>query len=653
MILKSIYLENFRIYKGPLEIQFANGEKGITIIQGTNEVGKTTFMNAITWCLYGNELFRKKGRQELINNVTLANMQSGEEVPVKVILKMVDNFGNNISINRTQNFFLKNEKILTDYPDFSIIKEENGDDKEIKNPDIYIDTHLPSKIRENFLFDGEQLEKYFSETSVHNVKESVFKLSQLNLIKNSKNHLFNVKKDFINELKSLKPKLSELKSRESELTEELEQTENKLRKTENDISKYEKELESLEIRFRNLGDDPAKLLDEEKSINNELELLNREHDRVQSEFSNFLIKNFNYVFSFSLIKNAKSKCEVLEEKGYIPAKYKKEFLEFLLNEEKCICGADLSEGSKAHKKIEQLCAETDEITNISDSVNRFLGEIKQYPSREDINKIQSEIVNIMNNINRLKAKIEIKEEELKNIEIKIQSIDNGDFDLYSDIEKVKELLSSERTNKGFYLSDKTRYEEDLSKVRLKLKKMDSKNKVISQIEKSIKFCEEAISILSMIYDSLNGSIHDRLQKLTSEEFLDTHWKEEYEGITIDDEYNITVHEEGGTKKSPNDLSSGGKLALALSFMNALNALSGFELPILIDTPMSRLDTEIKENIGQYLPNYVKGKQVTFLVTGSEYTNDFKSGIVNNIGKEYKLRRHKPNRGEFTAIEEIR
>ena len=31
------------------------GNKNITIVKGNNEVGKTTIMNAITWCLYGKE----------------------------------------------------------------------------------------------------------------------------------------------------------------------------------------------------------------------------------------------------------------------------------------------------------------------------------------------------------------------------------------------------------------------------------------------------------------------------------------------------------------------------------------------------------------------------------------------------------------------
>ena len=100
-------------------------------------------------------------------------------------------------------------------------------------------------------------------------------------------------------------------------------------------------------------------------------------------------------------------------------------------------------------------------------------------------------------------------------------------------------------------------------------------------------------------------------------------------------HGVQIIKEGGYV-TPDDLSKGGQLVLALSFMTALNSLSGFGLPIVIDTPLGRLDEPIKENIGKYLPEYTKNKQVTLLVTGSEYSDAFRKGIRNHVGKEYEL-----------------
>ena len=53
MILKSVKIQNYRVYRGPEEFEIASGDKNVTVIQGTNDAGKTTMLNAITWCLFG------------------------------------------------------------------------------------------------------------------------------------------------------------------------------------------------------------------------------------------------------------------------------------------------------------------------------------------------------------------------------------------------------------------------------------------------------------------------------------------------------------------------------------------------------------------------------------------------------------------------
>ena len=57
MIIKSIELNNFRIYKGVNRIDFTpDGERNIVIISGNNGFGKTTFLMSLVWCLYGRQM---------------------------------------------------------------------------------------------------------------------------------------------------------------------------------------------------------------------------------------------------------------------------------------------------------------------------------------------------------------------------------------------------------------------------------------------------------------------------------------------------------------------------------------------------------------------------------------------------------------------
>lgn len=57
MIIKSITLNNFRIYKGDNKVELSSdGKKNITIISGHNGFGKTTFLMSLVWCLYGRQM---------------------------------------------------------------------------------------------------------------------------------------------------------------------------------------------------------------------------------------------------------------------------------------------------------------------------------------------------------------------------------------------------------------------------------------------------------------------------------------------------------------------------------------------------------------------------------------------------------------------
>jgi len=54
MIIKSITLNNYRLYKGENTLSLSSSdEKNIVLISGENGFGKTTFLHSLIWCLYG------------------------------------------------------------------------------------------------------------------------------------------------------------------------------------------------------------------------------------------------------------------------------------------------------------------------------------------------------------------------------------------------------------------------------------------------------------------------------------------------------------------------------------------------------------------------------------------------------------------------
>ena len=53
MFIDSICLYNFRAYKGENRTVFKKNGKNVFLIAGNNGFGKTTYLTALVWCLYG------------------------------------------------------------------------------------------------------------------------------------------------------------------------------------------------------------------------------------------------------------------------------------------------------------------------------------------------------------------------------------------------------------------------------------------------------------------------------------------------------------------------------------------------------------------------------------------------------------------------
>jgi len=188
--------------------------------------------------------------------------------------------------------------------------------------------------------------------------------------------------------------------------------------------------------------------------------------------------------------------------------------------------------------------------------------------------------------------------------------------------------------KDFQFCKKANFTENELDEKIKKSKVD--NEKCLSFTKKLDFVKEVISGSMDLEKDIIENIRSKVQETTTEQFSKLMWKHTFDNVVVDKNYKIFI-EKGNKRISPNDLSAGERLTLALSFVVSLNNISGFDLPIMIDTPMGRLDKEIKENIAETLPIFSKNKQVILIVTGEEYSMDFRENIIENVGKEYKIK----------------
>ena len=176
MTIREIELNNFRIYKGKNKIDLSpDGERNLIVVSGNNGYGKTTFLMALVWCLYGknmgkvDELYRKEidekgGYSKYIGNSLnfVAQKEGATRFSVSITfsdVKIPDTTCTEITIIRSYDS-------ATNYDDeleILIDGKENdlftGSKEEIaKEEEIFIrDYILPIEIAKFFFFDAEKI----------------------------------------------------------------------------------------------------------------------------------------------------------------------------------------------------------------------------------------------------------------------------------------------------------------------------------------------------------------------------------------------------------------------------------------------------------------------------------------------------------------
>ena len=147
-----------------------------------------------------------------------------------------------------------------------------------------------------------------------------------------------------------------------------------------------------------------------------------------------------------------------------------------------------------------------------------------------------------------------------------------------------------------------------------------------------------MDVVSTLNSDVQKHIREKVNNKTREQFINIDWAyNKYTDVTIENDYRITVTKSSGRKVRPGDLSDGEENLLALSFMMALHSLSGFEIPLIIDAPLEKLDKSKRLEFISDLHQYTKDKQIVFLFTDSQYTDDVRANMLKNVVDEYELK----------------
>ena len=643
MIVKSMTIENFRPYKGPLSIDFARGEKNVTIIQGRNDMGKTSFINAFTWCLYDKEPFRDEGIEGRCNQLALDEVNIKDEVDVKVEMFMEDSSGRNIRIIRKQTFIKTSDMASRSKNNSELIiyRDDGLNEVKIENPDKYIKNNLPESLQEYFMFTGEKLTQFFKKDQ-ELVKKGVYTLYQLDLLENINIQAKKWETYFSNKFRKINPKLSELKNELSQIIEDEQNDKILLRQNREHIKTLEVEIKTLYMEIGSSGADANEIRKDIENLNDEKRSLKYDLEGIQKEYSSLISDSFSHIMAYDLLKNLEKWAE-FEEKSenekdipFVISDLKK-----LLKNKECVCGASLEKHTNQYKHIEHLIEYLEETSNESGlKIENIIAELLNVSG----NVLARYPTNFSVDLSAKKQKIREVRQDIKTKEIKIEGLktrlDNLDIDAIDELNK--EINEKQKLIKTL-TEDNTILTENLKTYPIMINEL---NNLISQaiedegvkddISDKMDFCEEIKLISNKIHDELAVNIYQTLSKVVTDEYNTIHWKPDYKKIIVDQDFKVLVEKSRGNIVSATDPSTGSRNVLALTFMAALNSLSGFVLPQIIDTPIASLDLEMRSEVAKALPRYMEGKQMILLVMNSEYAGEFKTNIKKFVGYQYIL-----------------
>lgn len=653
--LLRIVLKNFRVYGEETTIEFGtDDDKRITIIEGSNGTGKTTLLNAITWCLYGKELHlppisRSKKEYEIRPNLYRIRYSSDDKIEVSVELMFGDDEGNPICHIQRKEYYerLFNSDINRVGEEFTIRIRDNNNWKIINEKDIFLTLFLPESIHEFYFFDGEQLDEFFRDIkSKDKVKKAIEKLSQIELLDRAIKHLEDTKKEVYRSLKTLSPQTEQKRKELDEIDREIQNIEERLKNNKEEEERIQQEIRKIEDELNEIRYEEIKeLVNKRNELQYKLTTLEDKLKETVKESIEHLIKYTPFVYCKNTITELSNQINKMANKGDLPPKIKQEFVNELLQKGICICGTPLLPNSPQRSTLEEYRKNISPdklstyilenrilIKNILNNIESFGEKRRKYGV--DISSLEDDIEQINRQLKGISDKLsdESMPTKIRELEQKRKELDS----LKSKLEKTIGWDESELDRKK---NDKKKLEKELNK---EIEKEENSKKVTFQY----RLCDEAIDQLTQIKNDLINTIRTEVTEKTNQYFINLIWKKDsFSHINIDEDYDISVYGSDNTDRL-GVLSAGEREVLTLSFIAALRDVIDIRLPIIMDTPLARISGEPRKNIAQLLPNYLSDTQLILLLTDQEYTSDIRELLKNYVGKELVLRFDKDKQQTF-------
>lgn len=652
MYFTKIELHNFGIYKGHHEMCLSDqiGNRNITLIGGLNGRGKTTFLDAILLALYGKQALKyvqenvRSYERLLIEHINKHTTDDFTYVAVSLVLE------DGTALRVCRKWKLKGKKV-----DESIVVEKNGViDKYLgESWSYYIEEILPFGIARFFFFDNEKIAQLADDDSFEQIKTSIKSAIGVSTIEKAITHIDEVirrKKDALQafEKSEVNQGYQEVEAQLKELNAKIEAARREAENLKGNCESIAITIDTKEKAFWASGGD---LTLSREAIRQEKEKIRAYVQEVRDEIMLRVSDPATPLFM----------CRKLVTQAY---------------------DAEIEEQKKAALKLSDPIVENIQknildrfnqgnfddrtLRIITDIVKQEIGKFTStVEGAEHINMSHTTmllfdklIVTIFHSLDQkiesLISHVDAQENELMSLDAHLGESDEKTmamklYETLKEYERQKALADDQYQKQQSLIESLERQKEALHAKRLQLiKTIAEKENTNDDNSRIVKYSVMSIEVLNEFKVRLQREKIDKLSATATECFQTLVEKDSLVSkIHIDtDSLDVTILDPDGHELLKNQLSAGEQQMFAISIVWALARTSGYKAPVVIDTPMARLDSSHRANfVTSYLPS--ASSQVMVLSTDEEIYGRYLDMIRENVVAYFTL--HYQEEDQCTSI----
>ncbi len=638
MKFRKLTIDNYKSFQFTTEIYFpdSNNGKSIFLIGGMNGAGKTSIMESINFCLYGgkkDDIYRAINRKELA--------EGNSTVSFELIAEFDD--GSELLVNRSWNAGVISTPKAKDLHERLVVIKD-GKQISSQNQQMWQDfirAKIPQGITQFFFFDGEKIQEIaaddHSEVRLKSSLEAALGIQNINRLATDLNHLKQDERKVFVEISD-----EDLSFKESELKKEqakLNRFNRDRSEIKDDLNNFKEQYADTKARFQaTFSREPENKESIRQADKHRIQTANR---LGQLEHEIHALCDITLPFSIlgGLFANIRNQIEIERES---------------LQEE-----AIKEHASELSKKIVRVVEEPEPIYNehlSAEKMQELELRIFKLLSEGDSKAVANKVLNLSDrdaarifqkfdeledsDVFLIKPHIEEKQEleiELKNIESSLNSglATDSEQELLRQFQEEMESCSTQIGRK----TEQLRVIEEsiltlgrkIKDVNVEIEKLYEKHNQSKGKADFINECDAIANLLNLFIVSMRKNKVHLLQEKTYEMYKMLSAKSGLiKDIMIDEKsFEVKISDRNGHEIKKSGLSAGEKEVFALSLLWGLSQTSQLNLPIIIDTPLSRLDSTHRDKIiRNYFPN--AGEQVIILSTDTEIDNDYYKALEGHL-----------------------